>query len=70
MKMTTLFVTRLHYMNICKGTALYDVARTYFLLSCDKKSQSQYLEKMGYSIKEIAPYLDVIIAIREAEMKK
>ena len=57
-------------MNVCKGTALYDVARTYFLLSCDKKIQSQYLEKMGYSIKEIAPYLDVIIAIREAEMKK
>ena len=22
-------------MNVCKGTALYDVARTYFLLSCN-----------------------------------
>ena len=57
-------------MNVCKGTALYDVARTYFLLSYDNKIQSKYLEKMGYSVKEIMPYLDVILTIRENEMKK
>ena len=57
-------------MNVCKGTALYDVARTYFLLSYDNRIQSKYLEKMGYSVKEIMPYLDVILTIRETEMKR
>ena len=34
-------------MNVCKGTELYDVARTYFLLSYDSNIQRKYLEKMG-----------------------
>ena len=63
-------VVLIDMMNVCKGTALYDVARTYFLLSYDNKIQSKYLEKMGYSVKEIMPYLDVILAIRETEMKR
>ena len=57
-------------MNVCKGTALYDVARTYFLLSYDNKIQSKYLEKMGYSVKDIMPYLEVILSVRENEMKR
>ena len=57
-------------MNVCKGPALYDVARTYFLLRNDNKLRNQYLEKMGYSEKEIRPYLDVILLIRENEMKE
>lgn len=56
-------------MNVCKGTQLYDVARTYFLLSYSKKIQGAYLEKMGYSVKDISPYVEVISLIREDEMK-
>ena len=41
-----------------------------FLLSYDNKIQSKYLEKMGYSVKDIMPYLDVIITVRENEMKR
>ena len=54
-------------MNVCKGAELYDVARTYFLLSHNGTIQSKYLEKMGYSVKDIASYLDVIQAVREKE---
>lgn len=57
-------------MNVCKGTELYDVARSYFLLGYDKKLQSKYLEKMGYSVTDIMPYLDVILSVRENEMKR
>lgn len=56
-------------MNVCKGTKLYDVARTYFLLRHDKNLQIKYLELMGYTLEDIMPYLDVILAIRENEMK-
>ena len=55
-------------MNVCKGTELYDVARTYFLLSYDSNIQRKYLEKMGYSVEDIMPYLDVILRVRENEM--
>ena len=48
-------------MNVCKDTRLYDVARTYFLLSYDKNIQSKYMKKMGYSVEDIIPYLDVIL---------
>lgn len=54
-------------MNVCKGPVLYDVARTYFLLGYDENIQSIYLHKMGYSINDIKPYLDVILKIREKE---
>ena len=55
-------------MNVCKGTELYDVARTYFLLSYDSNIQRKYLEKMGYSVEDIMPYLDVFLRVRENEM--
>lgn len=57
-------------MNICKGPAMYDIARTYFLLGNDKRLQNKYLELMGYELKEIMPYLKVILLIRENEMTK
>jgi len=56
-------------MNVCKGPALYDVARTYFLLSYDINLQSQYLKRMGCLLEDIAPYLEVIHATREYEMQ-
>lgn len=56
-------------MNVCKGTELYDVARTCFLLGYDKYIQNKYMEKIGYSVENIMPYLDVIQRIRENEMK-
>ena len=55
-------------MNVCKGTKLYDVARTYFLLSYDKSIQAKYLEKMGCSVQDIRPYLDVIQEVRAKEL--
>ena len=57
-------------MNVCKGPVLYDIARTYFLLNYDAHVQSEYLERMGYTLESITPYLDVIFAIRENEMKR
>lgn len=42
-------------MNICKGPALYDIARTYFLLRYDTDVQSEYLERMGYTLENIMP---------------
>ena len=57
-------------MNVCKGPVLYDIARTYFLLNYDANVQSEYLERMGYTLESITPYLDVIFAIRENEMKR
>lgn len=57
-------------MNVCKGPVLYDVARTYFLLSYSTNLKSQYLERMGYVPKDITPYLEVILAVRDNEMKK
>ena len=56
-------------MNICKGPGIYDIARTYFLLENNKKLQSRYLEKMGYPLAEITPYLEVISMLREKETK-
>lgn len=55
-------------MNVCKGPALYDVARTYFLLGYDPKLQKDYLERMGYTLESILPYLEVIAAVRKNEM--
>ena len=55
-------------MNICKGPAIYDVARTYFLLRYNEVLQHKYLELMSYELKDILPYLEVISLIRENEM--
>ena len=60
-------VVLIDMMNVCRGPKLYEVARTYFLLDHNELIQRKYLEKMGYSIKDIEPYLDVIMAIRENE---
>ena len=49
---------------IAKINALAD----YFLLSYDSNIQRKYLEKMGYSVEDIMPYLDVILRVRENEM--
>ncbi|MDD6482387.1 MAG: aminoglycoside phosphotransferase family protein [Lachnospiraceae bacterium] len=57
-------------MNVCKGPALYDVARTYFLLGNDTVIQSKYIERMGYTLEDIMPYLDVILAVRDKEMAR
>ena len=63
-------VVLIDMMNVCRGPALYDVARTYFLLHDNSRIQSQYLAKLGYSVKDIRPYLDVIQLIRNNEMKR
>lgn len=57
-------------MNICKGPAIYDVARTYFLLGNNKELQNRYLKLMRYRLQDIRPYLEVILQIRENEIKK
>lgn len=57
-------------MNVCKGPALYDIARTYFLLKYDTNIQNEYLMRMECALEDIMPYLDVILAIRENEMKR
>lgn len=56
-------------MNLCKGPALYDVARTYFLLKSDNNAQNKYMERIGCTLEDIAPYLEVILDISENEMK-
>lgn len=63
-------LTLIDMMNVCKGPALYDVARTYFLLGHDAKLQNEYFELMGYEMDDIAPYLEVISLLREKEMEK
>lgn len=57
-------------MNICKGPAIYDVARTYYLLGNDRKVQEQYLNLMGYEAKDLNSYLEVISLTRENELKE
>ncbi len=57
-------------MNVCRGPALYDVARTYFLLKAYNNAQNKYIERIGYTLEDIASYLDVILGIRENEMKR
>lgn len=57
-------------MNVCRGPAEYDVARTYFLLGVDEAIQKSYLNFMNYGYDEIRPYLDVIIPLREKEMNQ
>ena len=56
-------------MNVRKGPELYDVARTYYLLSYDNNIQSKYLQQIGYTLEDIKPYLDVILSVRKNEMK-
>lgn len=57
-------------MNVCKGPAEYDIARTYFLLGFDKDLQNRYLSLMNCQKESIEPYLEVIGILRENERKK
>lgn len=63
-------LTLIDMMNVCKGPAIYDIARTCFLLGNEKGLQNKYLELMGYEWKDILPYFEVISLLRENEMKK
>lgn len=71
------------FMNVCRGTRLYDVARTYYLIACtpvpdfmDNPEQLigfkqelalMYLAEMGISKEDIADYLQVITVARKGE---
>lgn len=56
------------FMNVCSGPALYDVARTYFLIrQFDKVLADMYLQKMNVEIKDIEKYLEIIEICRKYE---
>lgn len=55
-------------MNVCRGPALYDVARSYFLMKqVDADLAGKYLQKMHVQETDIAEFLDVIEICREYE---
>ncbi len=56
------------FMNVCHGPALYDMARTYFLIGqVDARLAEKYLQKMRVERADIAKYLEVIEICREYE---
>ena len=56
------------FMNVCKGPALYDIVRTYFLLKeKDEAFGRAYLEKMEVSEETIEPFYKVIERCRRYE---
>ena len=56
------------FMNVCRGPALYDVARSYFLIKqADAGLADKYLKKMHVQGCDIATFLDVIEICREYE---
>ncbi len=56
------------FMNVCRGPALYDIARTYFLLQeKDEAFGRAYLAKMEVSEEEIEPFYKVIERCRKYE---
>ena len=56
------------FMNVCHGPALYDIARTFFLLQGrDKSIANEYLNRMGASDNDIMQYIEVIEACRKYE---
>ena len=56
------------FMNVCRGPALYDVARTYFLLKeKDEAFGMAYLAMANVSEAEIAPFFRVIENCRRYE---
>lgn len=73
----------LDFMNVCKGPALYDVARTVYLvqytpvpqvpvdrellLRLKEELADRYLEQMGVSRETIQAYIDVIRVARKGE---
>lgn len=56
------------FMNVCRGPALYDIARTFFLLKLrDGRMADRYLNKMTVSEKDILLFLNVIEQCRMYE---
>ena len=56
------------FMNVCRGPAMYDITRTYFLLQeKDEAFGRAYLEKMEVSEEEIEPFYKVIERCRRYE---
>lgn len=55
------------FMNVCRGPALYDIARTFFLIGAE--GQASYLRMMDCSERDIAPYLEVIGLVRDREIR-
>lgn len=62
-------LTVIDMMNVCKGPAVYDIARTYFLLESSGAMNDKYLELMGYEQDDISPYYEIIKLAREKEAK-
>lgn len=49
------------FMNVCRGPALYDIARTYFLIKqFDGCLADKYLKRIGVSENNIEKYLNII----------
>ena len=56
------------FMNVCYGPALYDIARTFFLLNqVDSSIANKYMKKMNVALIDIAPYVNVIEQCRKYE---
>lgn len=56
------------FMNVCRGPALYDIARTYFLIKqFDGPLANKYLKCIDVSENDIAEYLNVIEFYRQYE---
>lgn len=56
------------FMNVCRGPALYDIARTYFLIKqFDGLLAKKYLKCIDVSENDIAEYLNVIEFYRQYE---
>lgn len=56
------------FMNVCRGPALYDIARTYFLVKqYDKYWAKQYLNRIRTDENDIVEYLNIIDICRKYE---
>lgn len=56
------------FMNVCRGPALYDIARTYFLIKqFDGCLADKYLKRIGVSENNIEKYLNIIKYCRKYE---
>ncbi len=56
------------FMNVCHGSALYDIARTYFLIKqFDGSLANKYLKCIDVSENDIAKYLNIIEFCRQYE---
>lgn len=56
------------FMNVCYGPALFDIARTFFLIrENDEDLAKRYLDKMSVNKNKIVDYLNVIEKCRQYE---